>query len=1113
MIQKILRFSAFAILLLAVGMQLAWAQGTTTATIVGTVSDASGETLPGANVLAVHGPSGTQYGTTTRLNGSFTFPNMRVGGPYTITTTFVGFEDNVIPNIYLSLGQDLYMDIEMSETAVELGIVEITAGRAAVIDGERTGAQTNIGEAQLQTLPTVSRDLTDFTRFTPQSTLTEDGDGELGFSVAGQNNRFNSVFIDGAISNDVFGLSDQGTNGGQAGVSPISIDAIEEFQIVVAPYDVTIGGFTGGGVNAVTRSGSNEIEGSAYWLHKGEKLAGKTPTDNPFDEIDNPDGIMREKLADFASNIYGARIGGPIKKNKAFFFANIELEKRQTPLPAPFSFAGDSIVGYDGDATASELEALEQKLLNDYGYDAGGYLNNEKVVDGFKILAKIDWNISDKHNLTVRHSFSKGESEKVNPSDDNSINFNNSYEFFPSTTNSTAIEFNSLLSNEMSNNLVFGYTRVRDDRDALGGDFPRVGIDDGDGFITFGTEAFSTANNLEQDVFTITNNFKLYKGKHTLTIGTHNEMYKILNLFVRQNYGQYDYNSLSDFMNDGPIDLYQRSYSLLDDAVGDDIVNAAAKFKAMQLGFYVQDEFRVNRKVKLSLGLRMDIPVFLDDPPVDENFNTVTVPLIEEHYDLKGARAGQMPSPQLIFSPRFGFNIDPTGEKKTQIRGGVGLFTSRLPLVWAGGSLANNGLTVGGVFEFSPELISGGDTTAMTFIPDINGQPTATDFGKEDPVPSGQMDLFVEDLKFPQVLKASLAVDQELPWGLLGTVEGLVQKNINSILYFNYNVKPSIGNIVNNGNDDRPIFNRGDEIDDTYDRIILGDNTSEGLSYNITANLSKQFSSGFSASLGYTYGYAEALNDLTSSQNSSQWRNHEVVGDKNNLVVSQSDFSMGSRVTGTLSYRKEYANHAATTISLYYNGQSGEVFSYTYTGRNADRLTSQDSRDFTDLLYVPASASEINLAGDAAEQAAQWAELDAYISQDDYLSSRRGQYAERNGSRTPFTNILDLRLLQDFFIESGGKRHNLQISLDIFNFTNLLNKNWGRRYRSFFNGVGLIDVEGVSDEVQADGTVLRTPTFSYSARGENTTLERLTIDDTGALSSRWQGQIGVRYSF
>ncbi len=1047
--------------------QQAFAQGSTTSSISGLISSTDGETLPGANVIALHTPSGFKYGTTTRTDGRFNLPNVRVGGPYTITVSFIGYKETTIENVYLTLGEDRVISTSITPEDVELEAVEIIAG--GLLGSEKNGAETNVSETQIAAIPTATRSISDYVKLTPQVN-TNSGSG--GISIAGANNRYNAIFIDGAVNNDVFGLASSGTNGGQTGASPVSMDAIEQFQVVVAPYDVTLGGFTGGGINAVTRSGSNEFQGSLYWYTQNQNMVGKTPT------FDLADDAERTKVDDFSNNLYGLRLGGPIIKNKLFFFASAELQRDQTPRPFDFGT-------YDGDATQADLDALVNKL-NGYGYDPGGFLENTNELKSNKFLGRLDWNLSERHSLTLRHSYTKAEEISVNGSSPRTLNFFNSGIYFPSTTNSTAIELNSLFSNELSNNLIVGYTTVRDDRDPLGADFPYLNIEDGSGSIRIGSEQFSTANALDQNIFTITNNLRLYKGKHNITIGTHNEFFSIYNLFIRQNYGVYEYDSLSQFMNDLNPSAYIRSYSLVDDITGDGSAGAA-EFNAMQLGFYAQDEISLSNKFKLTAGLRLDIPIFSATPEEDTYFNNTTIPMLEAAgYDLKGARAGQMPKTKLMLSPRLGFNYDVDGERNTIIRGGLGIFTGRIPFVWPGGAYNNNGLTIGGTFQGSPDIV---------FNPTYDNQPEATDFGGTDPIPSGQMDLFVEDFKYPQVFRGSLALDKKLPGNMIFSLEGIFTKTLNNIFYENLNLKPSTSNLTGTP-DDRPIFDRRDEVDPTYTRILLGSNTNEGYTYNITAQVQKPFTNGLDLSLAYTFGRAASIFDGTSSQNSSQWRGVHSINGRNNAPLGRSDFDLGSRIVGAVSYQANYFKFGGTTFSLFYNGQSGSPYTYIYN--DGGRLNNEDSRERS-MIYVPASQSDVILVDDGDRTAAQqWTELDQFISDDKYLSERRGQYAEKNMSRTPFENTIDFRILQDFFVTVGKNKHQFQLSYDILNLGNLVNKNWGRKFNTSFGNYELLNFEGF----QEDGT---TPTFTFDS-----TDEPYFIAD---FASRWKMNVGVRYIF
>ena len=1052
-----------------VGFSLsASAQGTTTGALKGAITDAGGEPLIGATVTAVHQPTGTFYGTATDLSGNFQINNVKVGGPYKIEVTYTGYQTITYDGVMVRLGEAAKVSSQMNEGAVEIDAVTVTARSGTT--GENSGTSTQISAEDIDLMPTLNRDLNDFTRLTPQSKGTFGG----GFSVAGSNNRFNAIYIDGAVNNDVFGLAANGTNGGQTGIAPISMDAIDQVQVVVSPYDVTLGGFSGGGINAVTKSGTNEFKGTAYYFMQNENLAGKTNK-----TLTDRTGSEASKLDEFSNTLYGASLGGPIVKDKVFFFANAEIESRETP--APFDFGT-----YRGNATPADLEALRSHVQSTYDYDPGEFGNIIDKLDGVRLFGKLDFNLNNTNKLTVRHQYTKAEQTNLNVSDNDEINFSNNGYLFPSTTNATAVELNSQFGSKYSNNLIVGYTTVRDDRDPLVRDFPYVTIEDGeDGRLEFGSEQFSTANQLDQNIFTVTNNFKMYAGDHTLTFGTHNEFFSIYNLFIRQNFGAYRYASIDDFVNGASAIEFDRSYSLVDNLTGDGSA-AAADFSAMQLGFYVQDEWAMSPKLTVTGGLRLDIPIITDDPSGDANFES-TLATLNANYDLEGATAGQAPSGQLMFSPRAGFNYDFGNATNTRLRGGLGVFTSRIPFVWPGGMFTNNGVTIGGVSE--RDL-----TGDIIFEPNVDKQPTNPDFT----VPSGQLDLFTENFKYPQVFRTNLAVDHELPYGIQATVEGLYTKTLNNVDYLNVNSDPTVDFTWTGTPDDRPVFTRS-RLDPTYSAIYLGRNTSEGFAYNFTASLSKNFDSGLQAMVAYAFGEAEAINEGTSSQNSSQWRGAFNVDGRNNAALGRSDFALGNRIIGSLGYKFDWnaGKNVSTTISLFYEGQSGDPYSYVYNGSSARNINNEDgstSRNRS-LIWIPADASEINLTDDS-----QWEALNTFIENDAYLSANRGGYAKKNGARSPFSNQIDMRILQDFGALLGGKFNKIQLSFDIFNVGNLINPSWGVRYSNPFD-YRLINFEGYA----ADGT---TPQFSFT--DDRLDLDRFNIAD---FSSRWRMRVGVRYIF
>ena len=1070
-----------------------FSQGVTTSSLGGKVTDNTGEPLLGASVVAVHVPTGTTYGAATDFDGFYRISGMRSGGPYTITFSYVGFNEDVKEGVFLNLGSTERISSQLQEFSTALDEVVVTAVSSGVFGSSKTGTETNISQRQVATTPAASRSLADFVRLTPQAQISEGNDG-FSISLAGQNNRYNAIYIDGAVNNDVFGLAGSGTNGGQTGVNPLSVDAIETFQINIAPFDVKQSGFSGGSINAVTRSGSNEFEGSAYYFTRNQDLTGKTPG-----ALIN-EGDEREKVDDFSTNTYGVRLGGPLIKDKLFFFIN--YERGETEIPQPFIFSN-----YTGRSSEADLANLSSFLQNTYGYNPGIFDNNTSTLESNTFVAKLDWNINENHNLSLRHSYVGADNLEARNSGNRNIGFLNGSELFVSNTNSTALELNSRFNNKFSNNFILGYTSVRDDRDPAGNPFPTVGIQDGDGFISFGSEPFSTANLLNTDYMTITNNFNIYAGRHTITLGANAEFATVKNLFFAFNFGSYTFedqfdddgnltsSGLNQFLTNQIADVYQHGYSLVGDGTTGDESGGSADFETEQYGFYVQDEVDVTDNFRVSIGARIDIPVWKDGP-VNEDFNTRTVGLLEAAgKNLQGARVGQQIS-NATFSPRLGFNWDVNGDRTTQVRGGLGIFTSRLPLVWPGGTYNNNGVTGG--FTFDATFFGPG--AGQAFEPDVNNQfenvaPGSGGVG-------GNIDLIAEDFQLPQVMKYNVAIDQKLPWwSLVASADFLYTDVITDIYYENLNLGGPVG--FYEGADNRPFFNRGDEIDDTYGRIILASNTGGGNATTATFTLAKPFDNGFAGSISYSFTEANKIFDGTSSQNSSQWRNILSVNGKNSeLPVTRSDFASGSRILANVSYQFDWNENVSSTIGLLYTGFQGSPYSFSY--REGRDLLNDDSRDNA-LIYIPRSADEIQFAGTPEEQAAQWSQLDTFINSIDYLNENRGNYAERNAIRGPWSHIVDLKFLQDFKVKFGNTKHTFQLSADIFNFTNFLNKDWGRL--KFIRG----EVSPLTTISSGSGT----PTFQINGgvmdAAGNPDFEE--FDDFGIQSSRWQAQIGLRYIF
>ncbi len=1078
------------LILLFIGVSFAFAlfgQGSTTSGILGQIMNQNGEPIDGATVAAKHGPTGAFYGSISDENGYYRIDNMKVGGPYQITVSYVGLDDVMMNDVFLRLGEPMKKNVNMAEGGIQLDEIVVSAQPGSV--GKNSGTSTQISEEAIEKMPTLNRSLSDYTRLTPQASTANSGT-----SFGGVNNRYNAIYIDGAVNNDVFGLAGSGTNGGQTGISPISIDVIDQFQVVLSPYDVTFGGFAGGGINAVTKSGTNDLKGTAYYFWQNENMVGKTNG-----ELIDRFGGEREKVDEFSQKTYGLSLGGPIVKDKVFFFANVEVQNDVTPRP--FNLASYTSVSEDR-AQEQDLNNLSNFLSSEYGYDAGGFGNTSSDLEGLKLFGKLDFNLNDKNKLTLRHSYTKAEQFRRNSSSSSRINFSNNGVFFPSTTNSTALELNTSISNSMSNNLIIGYTSVEDDRDPLGQDFPYVIIFDEDGgSIRFGSEQFSTANYLNQKIFTITDNFKLYKGNHTFTIGTHNEFYDIRNVFLAWNYGEYEFASVDDFINQAPAVGYTRVYSLVDDISGDETA-AAAEFNAMQLGLYAQDEIAVNEKLTVTAGLRLDMPIISSDPEEAPRFNDEVLPrLLAAYPEFEGnVEAGSAPDGQLMFSPRLGLTYEL--DNNSRIRGGVGIFTSRIPFVWPGAMFNTNGLSS----TFLGEWGIPGD---VIFRPDVQNQYTF----EEPRVPSGDMNLFTKDFKYPQVLRGNIGYDTQLGQGWNASLEATYTKTLNNVRYTNLNTSTEIeGNFTGSG-DNRPIFERSEIDEDDFGAVYLGSNTNEGYAYNLTASVDKRFDNGLALNVAYTYGDSYALFEGTSSQNSSQWRGGVHVNGRNAAEFGRSDFALGSRVIAGLSQSFNILKESKTTISLFYEGQNGLPMSYVIGGdrdaRNLNNERGSTSR-YRSLVYVPTDANDINLVdivnndGVVTSSAAdQWTALNEFIESDPHLSSRRGQYAEKNGGRAPWVSMIDLAIRQDIGADLGGNLHKFQISFDVFNVANLINKNWGTRYGipGDFNNYELLNFE----EFGPDGT---TPLYTY--RGTETGTAAYDVSD---FSSRWRARLGVRYIF
>lgn len=1079
---KLKIYSILFVSLLLCSLQKTFGQVTTSA-INGVVLNMKSEPLPFANILLKHEPTGSIYGTVTRIDGKFNLPNLKSGGPYTIKVSYMGYQDDISENVMLALGEDVDFAFILTESSVTLKEVVITAKSDPTFNSSRTGAATNITKEKISMMPTISRSINDYTRLNPQAISTGGGT-----SFAGSNNRYNNFSIDGTVNNDVFGLSSSGTNGGQAGTQPVSIDVIDEIKVVVAPYDVRQGGFTGGGINAITKSGTNEFKGSAYTFFNNQNFAGKSP-------------VTGSKLDDYTDLQMGGSIGGPIIKNKLFFFTNLEYTTKSSPSTYN--------VGEGSAINADTLQQIENKLISIFGDNLGGYGKYTRENNSKKFFVRFDYNINDKHKLSVRYNLLNASNDILSRNRDN-LTFNNGGYTMVNNTHTAVLELHSRFSNQMANELRFGVNIVRDKRDIMGKPAPYIRVNlKGGQYVDMGTERYSMANTLDQNVISLTDNLNYYFGKHTFTIGTHNEFFQSANLFIRENYGSYTYNTLADFLNIGTATEvkpkeYNYSYSINGDP------KWAAKLNAIQLGVYFQDEFAILQNLKITGGIRFDLPMFMNEPSNNVYFNDTSI-FSKDTLGFPNVKTNQMPGTQVMISPRIGFNWDVLNDKTLQVRGGTGLFTGRVPFVWVSNQFSNTGIELA---RFRATTFTGA-ASGFTFNSDPYSQPTGAQLGMK--TSSSEINVMDKDFKYPQAWRTNIAIDKKLPYGIVASIEGIYTKRLNEVYYQNLNLMPS--DTVLYGVDNRPIYKfrtttnaSASNYDNRYTSVIYMKNTDEGYSYSITAALSKSFKFGLDISGAYTYGESKDIFAGTSSQAYSNWSYNEQYDGSNSPELSYSDFDVRHRALATVSYKIKYFDKFATSIGLVYNGQTGSNFSYVYKND-----LNNDGVYGNDLFYVPRDKSEINLVDITSGSGAntqiiyntdkQWEALDAFIENDPYLKERRGQYAERNAAHTPFVHLIDLRFAQDFYLKIKGKNNTLQLTFDILNVANLINEEWGRVYSAGFS-YQIVEFAGF----EKAGTTATSP-YTHKAKFKYTPTNNSNAWQIDDYNSRWRAQIGIRYIF
>ena len=1047
---------------LLIGVAPAFSQGVTTAAAAGRVTSETGAPVPAAQVVATNIATGAVSGVTTRNDGRFFIPGLQPG-EYRLQVSALGYTTQVREQTPLALGQTADFSFVLPNQAVALQGITVIGDDNAVISAGRTGPATILGDSTIRRTPTITRDLADFTRLVPQMAVTNSTTGAV--SAGGRNARYNQIQVDGAANSDLYGLSFSGSPSGQAGAKAITLEAIQELQVVLAPFDIRQSGFTGASINAVTRSGTNRFRGSISGFARDESMAGRY---NTFADT------LSNELTQFQNREYAGSFGGPIVRDRAFFFLAGEYAERSDPT---FYVAGtDASAG----VTSAQAQQVRDRLLA-LGYEPGTAEDRKIERDSKNFFGRFDLNLGQNHRLTARHNYVTGVREQFSRNS-TAFNLNNGGYTQNNTTNSSVLQLNSGFGNGLFNEFRIGYLTVRDNREFPGGLFPRVEVRFGTSTraVIAGSENSSVANALDQNSLEITNDLTIPFGAHTFTIGTSNEFSSFSNLFAQNIYGNYRFDTYADFLA-GRSSQYQFRYLVQDvdpSTPGDQPANPRSEMTVNRYSAYVQDQWEALDNLRLTLGLRFEMPTFPDNPVQNPTFASI--------YQ---RNTSEIPNTLPLWNPRLGFNWDVFNNSTLQVRGGAGLFSGRAPAVWVTNAYGATGLEY---IVFTCTNSTQTPNVSPAFVADPNNQPRNC-LGATSPAPN-TISLVDPDLKLPQVARFALGLDHELPLGLVGTLEGLYTKTIHEMHFRNLRVEPIPGAAQIEG---RPAYRLRTNTPGFGD-VIEVTNTDEGYTYSLTGQIQRPFQDNWDFSLAYTFSRAMDLAPLNNSTAGSSWSFNLTRNDPNNPELTRSDNDIPHRFVGTTSYRLNLLRRFPMDISMVYVGQSGKPYSYRY-GSDVNG----DGSSGNDLVYVPAAATDVRFQAGTGNQVAltpavSWDNLNAFIESSECLREARGTVMERNSCREPWSNRFDFRLAQNVSLA----RHNAQITLDILNFGNLLNSEWGRS--SFVNNQAenLLTLGTGNTAPDSSGRRLYAPFATRS--------DALTISN---LDSRYQLQLGVRYSF
>lgn len=1059
------------------------------------------EEVVGASVQVVHDQSGMKYATVTNIDGRFSIQGMRNGGPYTVTVSYIGYETKTFKEIYLDLGETYNLQVWLSENSNELTEV-VVSGKASKFTAEKTGASTNVNNATIRELPTINRSITDIARLSPYA-------NGMGFS--GGDGRSTNFTLDGANMNNNFGLSSNLPGGG----TPISMEALDEVQMVVAPYDVRQSNFIGGGINAVTKSGTNTFRGTAYMYYNNENMRGN--------RIDNKELAAREQDR---LTTYGFTLGGPILKDKLFFFVNYEGSKKPTTVNR-WRGSEDGVGDrqqYISRTKLSDLERTRQFLLKNYNYDPGSYTDFPADITNNKFLARIDWNIARNHRLAVRfnHTINKTWNNPNGSSADvgyrlngtyrmgeQSMAFSNSLYSMDNKITTVSADLNSRFSDKLSNQFLFTYSDIQDVRGSDSSLFPFVDIMyDYDAqtktqtlepYMSFGYELFTYNNKVQNKVTTVTDNVTYYAGAHKLMAGISFEHQLALNNYQRGGTGYYRYRTLDDFLSGAAPESVALQYGYNGNT------NPGSSITFNQLGLYLQDEWDVLNNLKVQAGIRFDDLVF-DNSDIMRNNAIYGLDFGGRHID-----TGAWPKNNIQISPRIGFSWDVFGDKSLKVRGGSGFFAGRIPLVFFTNMPQNSGMIQnlitatttyknGVVNTVDPRLanFAGGLVTDVDKIRELLGGPV--NFTSEDGVVSGDFAGVDNKFKMPQDWKSSIAIDYQVPVSFPLTVTGefTYSKRINDIMLDNYNIKPIDESWQRlSGADNRYVYPSDYKYNPTYTTAdgttkqftgmaAVLTNTSRGYGWTANITVNAEPVKNLRLMAAYTHTVNKRVSGMPGSNASSAWTSLYTINGPNFPSVQTVSTVIPDRFVANASYK-----YGKEHFSVFYEGYRSGGYSFYYgSDINGDNVG-------YDLMYIPRDDSEIKFASDD-DRIAFW----DFVEQDDYLKNHKGEYAEAFSAHGPWVHKIDFRWAHDFDLKVGSTQHKLQLSLDIQNIGNLFNSKFGVEKVMTVNSCNsgkILSVKEIKDGV---------PVFKC-----NVPQGASTYEFSNSNGQCWRMQVGVKYFF